>query len=74
MLTPEDELDTLDQDLGAARRKLHSLETAPMEGRWTRNQTQWMDAIANQRDRIRVLEREREAMIADLIAEAEGHQ
>jgi hypothetical protein len=56
--TVEDELDLLHEDLGKARRRLHSIERAPLEGRWTGGQTEWLDAVANQRARIRFLERE----------------
>lgn len=72
MFTPEDELDELDIELGNARRRLHSLERAPFEGRWTRGVIEWEDACANQRQRITVLERQRMEWFAEQIAEAEG--
>jgi len=58
LYTIEDEIDVLHDEIGKARRRLHSIERAPGEGRWTRNGTEWMDAVANQRERIRVLEKQ----------------
>lgn len=72
LFTIEDERDVLEDELGQARRRLHSLERAPSEGRWTRSGTDWMDAVANQQARIRHLERDLAGVIADLIADAEG--
>ena len=72
LFTIEDERDVLEDEIGQARRRLHSLERAPSEGRWTRDGTEWMDAVANQRERVRVLERELAGVVADAIAEAEG--
>lgn len=72
LFTIEDERDALEDELGQARRRLHSVERAPSEGRWTKNGTAWMDAVANQQAYIRRLERELAGVIADLIADAEG--
>jgi len=72
MFTPEDELDELHREIGAARRRLHSLERAPFEGRWTRGVIEWEDACANQRQRIQLLERQLREFCADQIAAAEG--
>jgi len=72
MFTPEDELDTLDEELGRERRRLLSLERAPHEGRWTRSGAEWMDECEQQRDRIARLEHDRAGLLADSIAAAEG--
>ena len=45
LFTIEDERDALEDELGQARRRLHSLERAPREGRWTRSRTDWVDAV-----------------------------
>lgn len=71
MFTPEDSLDVLDENLGYWRRRLGSLERAPLEGRVA-------DADVHARELARVetivrgLERERAGIIAERVAEAEG--
>jgi hypothetical protein len=72
LFTIEDEIDVLDEELGQARRRLHSLVRAPLEGRWTRDGVAWLDAVGEQENRVRTLERTRAGLVADLIAEAEG--
>jgi hypothetical protein len=62
MLDRDAELDELDRDIARIERELVSLERAPMERRWTRSQTDWMDACANKRQRIRVLRDARAAL------------
>lgn len=64
MFTPEDEIDVLHHELGRARRHLYDLERAPHEGRWTLDAAAWMDACANQRQRVRVLEHDLAALVA----------
>jgi hypothetical protein len=72
LFTIEDERDVLEDELGMARNRLHSLERAPREGRWTRSRTDWVDAVEMQRDKIARLEHDLAGVIADLIADAEG--
>ena len=64
MFTPEDERDELERELGRARRNLHTLERAPMEGRWTRGPIEWGDAVRAAEVRIQVLERDLAQLIA----------
>lgn len=71
MFTPEDDLDTLDLELGRRRRRLQSLERAPFEGRMT-DADALDDQIQLERQAIRDLERDRAEMVAERIAEAEG--
>ena len=68
----EDEIDVIHEDLGRARRRLIDIERAPKDGRWTGDGTEWMDACANQRQRIRVLEAELREACAQQVAAAEG--
>jgi hypothetical protein len=62
LFTVEDELDVMDEELGRERRRLHSLERAPSDGRWTRDGVAWMDAVGTQENRVRRLEKERAAL------------
>ncbi len=71
MLTPEDELDRLDEELGRRRRRLWSMESAPYDGR-AANTVALEAAIVIERGAIRELERDRHEIIATRIAEAEG--
>ena len=72
LFTIEDERDVLEDELGQARRRLHSIERAPAEGRWTRSRTDWVDTVDMQRDKVARLEHDLAGVIADLIADAEG--
>lgn len=56
MLSPEAEMELLEHDIRDAKRRLASLERAPCEGRWTRGDTEWLDACANANLRICRLE------------------
>jgi len=56
MLSREQEMELLEHDIRDAERRLRSLERAPREGRWTRGDTEWMDAVANANMRICRLE------------------
>jgi hypothetical protein len=69
--TPEDELETIDEDLNVLRRRLWNLETAPYEGR-AADQDAIDLAVAKVREQIRALERERAGVLADLIARDAG--
>ena len=71
--TIEDEIDTLQVEIRQAKWKLSTIERAPREGRWCNSVIAWIDAVANQKQRIVVLERELAGLIADQIAQAEGH-
>ena len=55
MLSREQEMELLEHDIRDAERRLRSLERAPREGRWTRGDTEWIDACANQQTRIDVM-------------------
>lgn len=55
MLSREQEMELLEQDIRDAERRLRSLERAPLEGRWTRGGTEWEDAVTNQQRRIDLL-------------------
>ena len=57
MLTPEDELDILHQEIGKARRKLWSLENAPYEGR-VGDEREWERSVHFARQNLQELERE----------------
>lgn len=66
-LAPESELELLHQERRQAETRLGSLERAPREGRWTRGETEWLDAVANLEQRLRVLDQqitEQEALVA----------
>lgn len=52
MLSRDQEIELLEQDIQDAERRLRSLERAPFEGRWTRGATDHMDACANQNMRL----------------------
>ena len=55
MLSREQEMELLEQDIRHMRARLRSLERAPSEGRWTRGDTEWMDACANMQLRVDIL-------------------
>ena len=55
-MSREQEMELLEHDIRDAQRRLRSLERAPHEGRWTRGDTEWMDAVANANMRICRLE------------------
>jgi hypothetical protein len=57
MLTPEDELDVLHEEIGKARRRLWSLENAPYEGRVADSEVH-ARSVHFARQRLRDLERE----------------
>ena len=63
----EDELQLIHQELGAARRRLWSLEAAPYEGR-VGDEQEWAASVARTRERVRELERELRAAEAELVA------
>jgi hypothetical protein len=71
MFTPEAEVDELHIELRQARRYLEQLERAPHEHRWTGDAIAWLDACANQRQRIAVLEQQLKEACAQLVM-AEG--
>jgi uncharacterized small protein (DUF1192 family) len=71
--TIEDEIDTLQVEIRQAKWRLNTLERAPREGRWNNTTIAYLDAVANQQQRIAVLEQELAGVIADQIAQAEGH-
>ena len=52
MLSREQEMKLLENEIRDDERRLRSLERAPREGRWTRGDTEWIDACANQQTRI----------------------
>ena len=58
MLSREQEMQLLEQDIRSLTARLRSIERAPKEGRWTRGDTEWMDACANMQLRIDILEME----------------
>lgn len=70
MFTPEDELDTLDEELGRLRRRLWGCQRSLFDGRMT-NPTERAANEKHLRSEITRLEHERAAIIADKIAEAE---
>ena len=62
--TIDDEIDTLKVEIRQAKWKLSTIERAPREGRWCNSVIAWIDAVANQKQRIAVLERELEELRA----------
>ena len=70
--TVEDDIDELHIELGQARRRLDEIVRAPSEGRWTRDGIAWLDAVGNQEQRVRRLERQLAEAYAEKIAAAEG--
>lgn len=69
--TVEDEIDSLQVEIRQAKWRLNTLERAPREGRWNNTVIAYIDAIANQQQRVNVLEQELAGVIADQIAQAE---
>jgi len=68
LFTVEDERDALEDELGMARRRLHSIERAPSEGRWTRSRTDWVDTVEMHRDKVARLEHDLGQLIAEQTA------
>ena len=55
MMSRTQEMEVLEHEIRDDERRLRSLERAPREGRWTRGDTEWIDACANQQTRINVM-------------------
>lgn len=73
MLTPEDEIDVLHQDLGVARRAYDNALRAKYDSRAT-NEPELDRAIRRKRDRVKTLERELGEMLAAQRAADEAYE
>lgn len=69
--TLEDEIDTIHEDLGRARRRLLDLERAELDGR-VANHGLFRNEVRRAGERVRVLELELREACAQQVAAAEG--
>jgi hypothetical protein len=67
MFTLEQELDAVTDELNQEIRRLHQMESAPYEGRACDTEV-LRRSIVTQREKVNRLHRDREGVIADLIA------
>lgn len=67
----EDEIDVIHEDLGRARRRLHSLERAEPDGR-VANEAMYRRELFKARARVLALELELREACAQQVAAAEG--
>ncbi|MCC6640910.1 MAG: hypothetical protein IT386_07080 [Deltaproteobacteria bacterium] len=71
VFTLDDEIDTIHEDLGRARRRLESLERAEFDGR-VADRDAWRLELARTTERVQALELELREACAQQVAAAEG--